>query len=321
MKNIDKDIIVKNEVDEEVKNIVNDMKNMKTNSKNIILVFFNYLKADRMYFLTFLITLTFLGFNFTKNVDFNVEDKKIDSLVHAVDAPEEKELNILDYVGIYSTDVKLDVPIKLNDVCILDSYKIVYQIKRDNTISKYFYNSCIGSYLITNESLDYIYNGTSKFIGTEYHSYLFGTNSIRETDGFTYYIDDDLFSIKENVKFDDIELQFYGDSIIFVTNDDLILNNGNNIYSVSSNYTSNGGNLNKRFYVSKNKHQFNFIVFNNFDAVSCSSDIATDEIGYTIYSIRYDVNSNNFLEAKEVVSRTKSDGCLNYLEDLKKLEE
>ena len=310
-----------NDIDEEVKNIVNDMKELKTDSKNIIYVFFNYLKADKMYFFTFLVTLSFLGFISTRNIDFNIEKKHVDSLTHLVEVPDVPELSISDYVGIYSRDVKLDIPIKLNDVCVLDSYKVVYQVNKDNTIKKYFYDSCVGSILISSEVLDYMFNGSNKFIGTEYHSYQFGTNSIKEVDGFTYYIDDDLFSIKESIKHSDIEVKFYGDSIVFLTPNDLILSNGNYISSISSIYNNVGGNLGVRFYNSKTKHQYNFIVFNGFDENLCSDQNLSDELGYTIYSIRYDVNSNNFLEAKEVVSRTKSDGCLYYLEDLKKLEE
>ena len=82
-----------NDIDEEVKNIVNDMKELKTNSKNIIYVFFNYLKADKMYFFTFLVTLSFLGFICTRNIDFDIDKKHVDSLTHFVEVPDVPDHN------------------------------------------------------------------------------------------------------------------------------------------------------------------------------------------------------------------------------------
>ena len=280
----------------------------------------SYLKNDKLYFFAFIITIVFIftsSFHKIRTVDYNKD--KLENEV--VSEPVVDTLSIQDYVGIYSRVVSLDDSVVINNLCEIDSYKIVYQIKKDSTINKYFYNSCIGSALISTEVLDYLYNGSSRFIGTENYSYQFGTNYLKEIDGYSYYIDEDLFSIKESLKVNDINLYFYGDNVLFLTNDDLILENDSKVVSVSSIYPSKGGDLNRRFYPSLNKYQFNFIVFNRDDNLSCTSEIESDEIAYKVYSIRFDVNSNNFLDAKEVVSRTKSDGCEFYQEDLKKLEE
>ena len=121
----------------------------------------------------------------------------------------------------------------------------------------------------------------------------------------------------------------YGLNTIIMTNTNLILLNKEKASSpISEEYTSPVTSLKKRFYKSSNEYQYNFIVFNtDIDEICATQEpsnienVETSDETYKIYSIRYDASSDNFLEPKLLVSRTKSDSCENYKKDLSILKE
>ena len=300
--------------------------------------------ADKLYLVCFSITvLFFLVITTTKIHKDNLRIKSLNEspLIKQINSSTNNEtekiteLDISDYVGIYSREIKMNTPVEVNELCQVDSYKYVYQIKSDKTINKYFYNSCIGSILIKSDKLNYVYYGGARYIGTTDMNFIFGLNILKEVDGYSYKIDEDIVVIREDKKIDDVELDFYSDNIVIMTYNNLYLLNDKEIkYQIPDEYQNNGGNLEKRFYKSEIKHQYNFITFKNGHQDICYNfpqseeqtsedapqDLATD-IAYGIYSVRYDVNTNKFMGIKEIVVRTKQESCLKYEEDLKLLVE
>lgn len=299
----------------------------KKKNNNLMIRFFENLREDKIYSIALIITIVFFSTMYlskVKEADGIIKKQNSNQTQNTTEIQEieKEELDISDYVGIYSREVKLEEKLTINNTCQIDSYKYVYQIKKDNTINKYYYNTCVGSLLISSEKLDYFYDGNSKYIATDTTNYAFGTNQLVENSKTKYTIDEELFSIKELKKLSDVELYFYGNNIVYLTNNNLISTLETKItFNANKEYKSTSGNIEKRFSSSKSKYTFNFITFNTEDGKACYEDSDLEENAYTIYSIRFDVNSNNFLEAKEIVARSKSDGCEYYETDLAKLKE
>lgn len=303
------------------------------------------LKEDKLYLFSFVVTLVFLGLfsfhklqetegyydkrkepsasenNVTPTVDTDL-NKNGDSSVSS------EELDVSDYVGIYSREVVMSSPVVLSDTCSISSYKIVYQIKKDKTITKYLINDCVGTLKIWSDSLSYVSNGGARYISSHSINYLFSATSMKEVDGETYKIDDEISSIKVNQKIKNVDISFYDTAIVFMTKDDLLLVKGNTIsYRLKDQFVNKGGDLEQMVYKSATKNVFKFIVFSNDEEKVCySSDEIADEkfdeeTSYKIYSIKYNSTSGTFDEAKEIASRMKSAGCDVYTEDLELLKE
>lgn len=303
--------------------------------------FLEKLKVDKIYLISFLITLTFLsvtsvikvkhadGYLNKNQTDINQKENNDDTTLTPAKDAEQEEIDVSDYVGIYSKEYILDNVITFGENCTVDSYKYIYQINNDGTISKYFNNSCIGTIKIWSDKFKYNNNDGARYIGTKNMNYTFNTNKLKEVDGETYKIDTDITTIKESKNIEEIELSFYGLNTIIMTNTNLILLNKEKASSpISEEYTSPVTSLKKRFYKSSNEYQYNFIVFNtDIDEICATQEpnnienVETSEETYKIYSIRYDASSDNFLEPKMLVSRTKSDSCENYKKDLSILKE
>ena len=252
------------------------------------------------------------------------------------------EVDVSDYIGIYSREVKLTEPITLNETCKIESYKFLYQVKKDKTITKYFMNDCAGTIKMWSDKASYVSSGGAKYISANKISYLFSPTSMKEVDGETYNIDNSITTIKENTNKDN-EVYFYDDNIVIKDKTNLVLLKGNTVlYNLNSNYiafgninnytrldftitANNGGNVETRVYKAGATNQFNFIVFSNNDSKNnCYTEFNEDDedsLVYTIYSIKYNTSSNNFDEAKKILSRNKSEKCDNYEDDLKNLEE
>lgn len=338
---------VQSEINEELLNEKKlKEKNKKENGTYLFFrFFFNRLKEDKFYLCSFIVTITFFSiFSFNKlketegYYDKKNETKQTDnSLVPTINTDlnnsnvtnnkENDELNIGDYVGIYSKSVELPTPIKLTNTCNVTNYKVVYEIKKDKNIIKYFYNDCIGTIRIWSDTLKYVSNGGARYISANEINYLFSNSSMKEVDGDTYKLDEEIKSIKENIKVKD-RVYIYDNNIVFTTDDDLILiKNGVISYQLTNKYKSEGGELQKLVYKSKNENEFRFIVFSTKENKSCytteeltKSDFKDEEF-YKVFSIKYDSESGTFLEEKEIATRNKSDGCDKFNEDLKTLIE
>ena len=291
-------------------------------------VFWNGLKENKLYLLSFLITLGFIVFSSCDRVKdsegfysfkFNKEDvvdKKSDEGTTSATAND--EVDVKNYIGVYSREVNLIDAIKVGS-CSLDSYKIVYQIRNDRTITKYFYNSCLGTIKIWSEELKYASSSGARYISANNIYFLFGNSGMKEVDGFTYKLDSSE-NMKENKKVKDVDLYFYDNNIVLLLNDNLVLVDGDTIsYNLKDEYKSNGGNLDKLVY-KMDDYTYKFIVFSSGDAKSCYDSSNDDSLNYTIYSITYDTDNKKFGNVKEIVSRKISDGCSLYKTDLKEFE-
>ncbi len=317
-------------VKEEKKIEINKEENKKEKRINYFNVFINGLKSNKLYLLSFVITLLFFVissvsrvkdsegiFHFNTNNDSN--ELNNDSGTQSVSATVSDELDVTDYVGIYSREVTFSNSFKLN-TCTIDSYKILYQIKKDKSIFKYFYNDCIGTILIWNDELGYASSSGARYINSHDTNYLFGTESVKEVDGYAYKLDNSFTSLKENQKVNDLDISFYDSNIVLSLKDDLFVINGNSVsFHLNEAFENKGGNLDKRVYPKDNEYQF--IVFYNNEKKNCYDDVLTDELNYEIYSLKYNSDDKKFNDYVKLVSRNKIDGCSLYKDDLKSLED
>ena len=246
------------------------------------------------------------------SVDSNLNNKTTDS-----------DIDVSDYVGIYSREVTLSEPVKLSDSCTLNNYKVVYQIKKNKSIAKYIYNDCLGTIKLWDGTLAYVSSGGARYISANNTNYLFATNTMKEVDGETYTIDDDINSIREKTNVKNIDITFDDSNIIIMTYDNLYLISGGTVsIKLGVEYNNNGGDLDKRIYKSSTKYKYNFIVFSNGDAKNCYDEtIVEDKLLYTIYSVKYNSTDKKFGTVKKVVSRNVNDLCTNYDDDIELLKE
>ncbi len=318
-------------------------KNEETTNRTYLFfrAFFTNLKENKLYFLSLVVTIfTIVMFSVTKVQEaeglYNNENKTSPNTpaTPVVDTnpsktektPIDEEVDVSDYIGIYSREVKLSTALSLSDTCQIESYKLVYQVKKDKTITKYLVNDCLGTIKMWSSKAGYVTSGGAKYISANKINYLFSPTSMKEVDGETYSSDSTITTIKEKKNSSDITTYFYNDNIVIQSKTNLALIKGNTInFNLNDTYPNNGGNLEKRVYKAGATNQFNFIVFNNNDQENnCYTEYTEseeDSLVYTIYSIKYNTTSNAFAEANKIVSRNKSDKCANYEDDLKLLEE
>ena len=288
------------------------------------------LRTDKMFLVSFFITLVFLcsvAYRMLKNSEsdypgiFNklikTEEKSTSSEDDSkVPVQVDEVLDISDKVGVYSREVALTDKVVLSDSCTIDTYKYVYQIKKDKTISKYLYNNCLGAIKVWDGKLDYVSIGDVKYIGTNDYHFLFSGTSMREVDGDTYKIDDDITSIREKNNIKNLEVSFIDNSVIFSSYTNIILMRGNSVlYNLNSEYKSSGGKVDRMVY-HPNSDTYNFIVFSNNEALNCYDNNSGDDLVYKIYSMTYDKEKMEFATPNELASRNKSDGCENWKADL-----
>ena len=315
-----------------------EAKKDKKNPYSLFLSFvINRMKEDKLYLFSFIVTVVFFIVFSLYNISeseglFNI--KKEDEVVSSDTTKNDDsnlnatinsdDLDVSSYVGIYSREIILDTPLSIGDACVIDTYKIAYQIKKDKSISKYFINDCMGNIKMWDDKLSYVSTGGARYIGANDIYYLFASSSMKEIDGDTFKIDDDLSNIKEKMKLDNSEVFFEDKSIIIMTYDNLYLINDGTGTDVLGIYKSSGGNLEKKVYKSDINKQFNFIVFSNDEKMNCyqaGDENFVDGSLYKIYTIKYNSNTNMFSTPKEIISRNKSAGCAVYEDDLKTLSE
>lgn len=325
---------IKKNVNTNVDGISNIDAPLEDKKKNPYLLFLSFvvnkMKEDKLYFLSFIITLIFVILFSIYNIYeaeglYKHKDDKPIKNETVVYQSNEDVLDIKDYIGIYSKEIILDNALVINDSCTIDAYKIAYQIKKDKSIAKYFVSDCVGTVEIWKDKLNYVTTGGARYISANNLNYLFASSSMKEVDGDTFTIDDDLTSLKNNIKLKNSNVYFEGKGIILMTNNNLYLLNGEMGTNVLADYQSNGGNLDKLVYKSDIKRQFNFIVFYNEENVNCYTSVDGVEVVdgslYKIYSIKYNIDSNTFNKPKEIISRNKSAGCDVLEEDLALLTE
>ncbi len=339
---------VQNEINEElIKEKKEQEKEKKNNPSYLFLTFFiKRLKEDKLYLFSFIITLVFLGiFSFKKlqstdgyydrKNDTKVNDNAVVPTVNTDLNQDDKnntqisdELDITDYIGIYSKEITMSSPVVINNTCSITSYKLVYQIKKDKSIIKYFMNDCAGTIKIWEDKLNYVSSGGARYISANNINYLFSSNNMKEVDGDTYKVDDEVNVIKINKKINDLNLYFLDSNVVLVTNTDLISIKGSSInYQLSQKYEVNRNVLDKIVYESSTKNQFKFIIFNKEETKTCydSEELVGDEfkddLMYKIYLIKYDEETQTLSEEKEIISRNKTDGCEKYKDDLENLKE
>lgn len=326
-------------VQEEInKDLLNNNNKQKEKNKTYVLFvsLFRNLRENKLYFLSFVITVfSIFLFSIIKVQEaegiYNKHNLEVDKSNVPVSKEENNtnvvvdEIDVSDYIGIYSKEFVLTTPITVSETCKVDSYKLVYQVKKDKTITKYLYNSCIGTIQIWSDKVGYISSGGARYISANKVNYLFSPTSMKEVDGETYSTDNTISSLKNNKKVKNVDFYFYGDNIVIRTDTNLLHLKGSNInYNLQDKFTNNGGNLKKIVYKAGASNQFNFIIFSNGDDNTCYSnyDASTeDSLVYKIYSIKYDSENNSFNTEKELVARYKSDKCENYETDLKILDE
>ncbi len=288
------------------------------------------LRSDKLFLASFVITLSFLCFvsyrmlrdsessypGFVNRLINSESEEKQPSDDNKPAVVVDEELDISDKVGIYSREVSLGESISLSDSCVMESYKYIYQIKKDKTITKYLFNECLGVISIWSDKLDYITIGDVKYIGTSDYHFLFSGTSMREADGDTYKIDDSITSVREKNLVKNLNVDFVDNSVIFSNANNIILLRGNSVvFDLSKEYPNNGGNVEQRVYRLK-KNYYKFMVFENGEELNCYEDNNSGDIVYKIYSLSYDEEKLTFKKPEELIARKKSDGCSNWKDDL-----
>ena len=292
------------------------------------------LRSDKLFLISFIITLSFLCFvsyRMLRNSESSypgLVNRLINSDSEEIQTSEDnkatvvidEELDISDYVGIYSREINLSESISLSDSCVMESYKYIYQIKKDKSITKYLFNECLGIVSIWSDKLDYVTIGDVKYIGTSDYHFLFSGTSMREADGDTYKIDDSITSVREKNLIKNLNVDFVDNSVIFSNPNNIVLMRGNSIiFDLNKDYSNNGGNLDQRVYRLK-KNYYKFIIFENGESVNCYENNNTDSVVYKIYSLSYDEEKTTFKNPEELIARKYSDGCSNWQDDLSVLK-
>ena len=304
--------------------------------------FWRKLKEDRLFLISFIITIGFLTIfflikwnqdelkgkdNSLQNVYVETEDGlSKDDASNSTDS----NISLKDYVGIYSRDVNLNDTLEITDSCKIESYKIIYNVTKNDTIEKYFYSSCVGTIKLWEDGVTYKEDGGVRYITSNNTFFKFLGDSLKEIKGdeiLKYDVDYSINSLKDKLLLDDsINLYFYGENVVFLKKDNLLLLSGKKVmFNANDNYVNNGGNLDVRFYKAKRKYTFKFIVFSNKENVACYEEKEVNENFedgelYTIYKVSYDVEKGEFGNVEKLVTRNKLDSCQYYDEDMNLLK-
>lgn len=287
------------------------------------------LKEDKWYLASFIITIIFLligcflkvreaeGIYTPKNenAENTTETKENDSVASATTAEKTEELDVSNYVGYYTHTYTLTSKINLTTTCSIDSYEIIYQIKKDNTINKYLNNTCLGVILLVNDKLNYVTSSGARYIGSSSTNFLFGNGSIKEVDGDTFKIDETITNLKENKKLDTINITNYPNNIALISQSNIYLIKGNSIiFNLNEEYPSTENTLSQRIY---NKDTTYYYIQFLAKEDSCLKNNTDDEY-YNIYSISYNYEENNF-DISIYKTRNVSEGCQSISSDIQEL--
>ena len=143
---------------------------------------------------------------------------------------------------------------------------------------------------------------------------------MREVGGNNYTKDESLDTIKVTELPKEIEVYFYNDNVVLLSNNNLaIIKNSLVNFELTKDYQNKGGNLEKLVYKVSDKDQFNFIVFSNNEEVNCYESSKEEKPLYTIYQITYDAKNDTFSNPKTLITRDKTTTCNTFDEDLKSI--
>lgn len=264
--------------------------------------FFGELRHNKLYLLTFLITIFFIGSCVIKDINKSegmiTKQRNANKVLKQVNK-KTTTTNKNSNDGIYKTNLTLSRSISIG-ACDINEYSYLIEVK-NNKNTKYFSNDCIGTVLMGNV--------TDK-ITIKNKSFTLDNNTYNKDDTV------DLKITKSN-----IDINIYDDNILLLGDDNLVLlNNDSILYTSTDIYQNNGGKLTKRYY--KKDNTYKFIIFENGLEEDCPAtyDKTNNKI-YTIYSITYDTYANKLGDPVELVSRYNNDLCNYYEEDMRLLQE
>lgn len=331
---------------EVAENTAEAKKKKKKNNPSYLLFkhFITRLKEDKLYFLSFIITIAFFGIfslSTLKKTEGYYDRKKDSSVDTNVTVPADPtlknptteetpaksdDIDVSDYVGIYSREIALTEPLKITSTCEIKSYKYIYKINQDKTITKYLINDCLGTIKIWSDKLSYVSTGGARYISANNINFLFSASSMKEVDADTYKIDDDIDTIRENNKISSLETHFYNNSIILNTKKDLILIKGNTVsYQLSKEYNTETKLLDQTVFQSSKDNVFRFISYEDKDettkCVTSDSDTEDTKTLYKTYSIKYNEEEATFGKPKEIIERDNKTTCDILDEDIASLSE
>lgn len=334
MKNQDNENDLKNVKNEDSLDLYN-IKNLLPKKKpyNVILLssFLKSLKEDKFYLICFIITvIAFFVFStekvkqgesvFASNPHVTDNSSKDRPTNNTLD----EELDVSKYVGTYVKSFKLNKSIKYSDTCDIKEYDFIYTIDKNNIISKYFYNKCLGTLLISKETLSYVKIENTKNIGTKTAIYVFKDKKLTHMNGYTYKLNNEYNIKEENNENDDFGLIVYDSKVILYTSNELYLINGKEI---ETEILNKGTLLSPSLFRVKDTSDFKYIVYEKDETQTCyidslvNADGFEDKNNYSIYSIKFDEDNLSFSEPVVEVVRKRSDKCDTLEEDLKELNE
>lgn len=275
-------------------------KEKKEKKPNAFIVKF---KENKLYLISFIITMCVFGYLIyyvMKNSDGIISKQSKDQLKIFEKINEAKKANDGYYSHSYTLNKKIDI-----GTCSVDSYSYIYEV-REGVFTKYFSNSCLGVVKLSEESNIII------------KDYSFSVDDV------TYNKDTSVTGLIESNN-SSVNLYFYTNSIVLLSDTDLILISNNKVsYINSDKYKNNGGNLSKRYFESKNADTFNFIVFYNGEDVACYDEVPRAMDGeklYEVYQIHYSNSLGMFEPPKLLIERTKGEYCINYEKDIEILKQ
>lgn len=326
-------IVEENVKSESIKN-TDDIKDMMPKKKayKVLLVssFLKQLKEDKLYFMCFLITLiAFFAFSANK---VNNGDGIFPSAPNVTDKSSNKEevnnllddkLNIKKYVGTYVKTYKLKKSIKYSDSCSIKEYDFVYMIDKDSSITKYFYTECLGSLLISKDTLSYVKTENTKNIGTKTDIFVFKDSKLTHMGGYTYKLNNDYVLDTENKNNDEFSLILYDGKFILHTLNNLYLISGKEVESQIINKNTL---LDRSMFRVKDTSEFKYVVYEEDESQTCYIDSLIngpgfeDKNNYYIYSVKFDEETLSFSEPFIETARKRSDSCKTLEEDLAALK-
>lgn len=330
-------------IDTKQEKLKNAVKKSKNNSAyQFILHFIKRLKEDKLYLFSFIITVVFLAFFSLKALEDTEgyydrkskeqENNKVtvptDPTITNPGAEEpakSDDVDISNYIGIYSREITLTEPLTIDSTCKIDSYKYVYRIQSNKTITKYLTNSCLGTIKIWSGTLTYVSSGGARYISANNINFLFSASSMKEVDADTYKLDEDIDTIRENNKKPNINTYFYNNNIILKTTKDLIHIKGNSTnYVLSEKYNTNTPLLEETVFKATNDNVFRFIAYDSeTEEKKCykEGEVTEEKSLYKTYSIKFNEETSSFNKEKEIVSRNNTVSCETLNEDITSLSE
>lgn len=299
---------------------------------NVILLssFFKSLKEDKFYLICFIITI--IAFFVFSTAKVKQGESAFVSNPHVTDntskdkptnATLDEVLDVSEYVGIYVKSFKLKKSLKYNDTCDIKEYDFVYKIEENNTISQYFYNRCLGTLLISKDTLSYVKSENTRNIGTKTDIYVFKDNKLNHMNGYAYKLNNEYKINEENTKNDNFGLIVYDSKMILYTSNELYLINGKEI---ETEILNKGNLLDPSLFRVKDTSDFKYIVYEEDETQTCYIDSLVnapgfeDKNNYYIYSIKFDEDNLTFSEPVVELLRKRSDKCETLDADLKDLK-